>query len=119
LDKEISLIPSSMDGVLDFRFTKGNVVNFGPFMKMKKIIFKNRPLEDVKFAPIQNKFVLKGQEISISKMQIESNVLTLFLEGIYSFGRKTDLTIQLPLQNLKKRGADYQLQEYGADSLSS
>ncbi len=119
LDKEISLIPSSMEGVLDFSFTKGNVVNFGPFMKMKKLIFKNRPLEDVKFAPIRNKFVLKGQEISISKMQIESNVLTLFLEGIYSFGTKTDLGIQLPLQNLKKRGADYQLQEYGADSLSS
>jgi len=52
---------------------------------------------------------LNGQEIEIKQMEIESNVMTLFVEGIYSFGNKTDLSIAIPLSNLNRRDSTYQL----------
>jgi len=42
-------------------------------------------------------------------MEIESNVITLFIDGIYSFGKKTDINIEIPLSNLKKRDSTYVL----------
>lgn len=117
--QDVSLIPHSMDGSLDLHFTNGRLINFEPFLKIKKVIFKNRPLENVKIAPIRKRFTLKGQEVRIQKMQIESNILTLFLEGQYSFGDKTDLSIQFPLKNFRKRDEEYQFQTYDSEGLRS
>jgi len=119
VNPDVSLVPRSMNGYLDMHFTRGELIDFEPFLKIKKIIFKNRPLENVKIAPIRKRFTLKGQEVRIQKMQIESNVLTLFVEGQYSFGDKTDLSIQFPLKNLKKRDEEYEFQTYDSEELRS
>lgn len=109
LNNNVKLVPSSMKGQLRVDLTNAHIINFEPFMKMKKLIFKRRNFERVRFAPIRNDFRLNGQEIEIAPMEIESNVLTLFIDGIYSFGNKTDINIQIPLSNLKKRDSTYVL----------
>ena len=38
-------------------------------------------------------------------MEIESTVLSMYVEGIYSMKGTTDMSIQIPLSNLKKRGS--------------
>ncbi|QRR02638.1 AsmA-like C-terminal region-containing protein [Dyadobacter sandarakinus] len=115
IDNNIKLIPSSMSGLLHINLTNGHIINFEPFMKMKKLIFKKRNFEEVKLAPIRNEFRLKGQEIFIAPMEIESNVVTLFIDGIYSFGNKTDINIGIPLSNLKKRDSTYVLDPNNPD----
>lgn len=109
LNNNVKLVPSSMKGLLRIDLTNAYIINFEPFMKMKKLIFKRRNFERVKFAPIRNDFRLSGQEVEIAPMEIESNVLTLYIDGIYSFGNKTDINIQIPLSNLKKRDSTYVL----------
>lgn len=109
LNNSVKLVPSSMKGLLRIDLTNAYIINFEPFMKMKKLIFKKRNFERVKFAPIRNDFRLSGQEVAIAPMEIESNVLTLYIDGIYSFGNKTDINIQIPLSNLKKRDSTYVL----------
>ncbi|MCF0072497.1 AsmA-like C-terminal region-containing protein [Dyadobacter sp. CY261] len=109
LNNNVKLVPESMKGLLRIDLTNAYIINFEPFMKMKKLIFKKRNFERVKFAPIRNDFRLTGQEIDIAPMEIESNLLTLFIDGIYSFGNKTDINIQIPLSNLKKRDSTYVL----------
>lgn len=109
LNNNVKLVPSSMKGLLRIDLTNAYIINFEPFMKMKKLIFKKRNFERVKFAPIRNDFRLNGQEVEIAPMEIESNVLTLYIDGIYSFGNKTDINIQIPLSNLKKRDSTYVL----------
>ncbi len=78
------------------------------------MIFKNRNLDDIQFAELKDSFELKGDEIYIHKMEIESSALTAFVEGIYSFGDNTNISIQVPLSNLKKRGDDYEVKNRGA-----
>lgn len=109
LKNDVTLIPKSMKGEVKLDLERAQIINFEPFLKMKKLIFKNRNLEQVRFAPIRNDLVLSGEEIIIKPMEIESNVMTLFLDGIYSFGNKTDISIEIPLRNLSRRDSTYQL----------
>jgi hypothetical protein len=109
LNNNVRLVPSTMKGLLRINLTNGYIVNFEPFLKMKRLIFKRRNFETVKFAPIRTDFKLSGQEIEIAPMEIESNVVTLYIDGIYSFGNKTDINIEIPLSNLKKRDSTYVL----------
>ncbi len=115
LSNTVQVVPTTMQGELSFNLTKGYINNFGPFLKMKKLIFKNRNLERVQFAPITNTVRLRGQEIEITPMEIESNVMTLFVDGIYSFGNKTNINIGIPLSNLKKRDSTYVLDPHNED----
>lgn len=115
LNNNVKIIPSSMKGLLSINLTDGYVNNFEPFLKMKKLIFKKRNFESVQFAPIKNTFRLSGEEIEIEPMEIESNVITLFIDGIYSFGKKTDINIQIPLSNLKRRDSTYVLDPNNPD----
>jgi hypothetical protein len=109
LNNNVKIVPGSMKGLLHFDLNKGYLINFEPLLKIKKLMFKKRNFERVEFSPIRSDFRLKGQEIEISPMEIESNVITLFIDGIYSFARKTDISIQIPLSNLKKRDSTYVL----------
>lgn len=117
LKQNTELIPSSMKGNLKVELREARIVNFVPFVKMKKLIFRKRKMEDVRFATISNEFTLRGQEIEVKNMEIESNIMTLFVEGIYSFGKKTDLSIQIPMSNLKSRDSTYQLTLHDRDSI--
>jgi hypothetical protein len=40
-------------------------------------------------------------------MEIQSSVLTMFVEGVFSTKGNTDIRIQVPLSNLKKRDENY------------
>jgi hypothetical protein len=109
LTNNVKIVPGSMRGLLHFDLSKGYLINFEPLMKIKKLIFKRRNFEKVEFSPIISVFELNGQEIQIKPTEIESNVITLYIDGIYSFGNKTDINIQIPLSNLRKRDSTYVL----------
>lgn len=48
-------------------------------------------------------------------MEIESTVMSMYVEGIYSMKGATDMSIQVPLRNLKKRGSGYKPENTGID----
>jgi len=56
---------------------------------------------------LKDRLEISNQEIKINRMEIESTVLSMYVEGIYSMKGTTDMSIQIPLSNLKKRTADY------------
>lgn len=41
-------------------------------------------------------------KVTISPMEIKSSVLNIFLSGVYSFGKGTDIGLKIPLRNLRK-----------------
>ena len=104
-----------MLGNLQFSLKKGALVGFKPLEDIQKIIFKNRDLSNIEFAELKNNLQLKGDDVYIPRMEIESSAFTLFMEGIYSFGNNTDISIQVPLSNLKKRDDGYVVKNRGTD----
>ena len=102
-----AVLPSSVNGVVDFSLKNGALNNFEPIKKIQNFIFKKRDFDNIRFAELKDKLEIKNGDIKINKMEIQSTVLTLFVEGMYGKKSGTDLSIQIPLNNLKKRDEDY------------
>lgn len=114
IDANGNLIKNSMLGNMQFSLKNGALVNFEPLKNIQKIVFKNRDLANVEFAELKDSLQIKKDEVYIPRMEIESNVLTFFVEGIYSFGNNTNISIQVPLSNLRKRDEDYEVKNRGS-----
>lgn len=99
-DDSYNILPQSMQGNFEIQLTNGRLIDFEPLTKIGKIVFKQRDFTDIEFADIRNNFELQGQDLRISRMEIASSVLNLFVEGLFSFDKETDMIIQLPLSNL-------------------
>jgi len=65
---------------------------------------------------LKDNLTIKNGDIKLNKMEIQSSVISLFVEGLYSKKTGSDLSIQIPLNNLKKRDEDYNPVNIGTKS---
>lgn len=117
LNRDYTPLPGTFYGYLNFRLKNGELIQFEPLKRLQRFIFKNRDFDNVRFAPLASQFRFRGREIEMDRMGIESSALTLYVGGTYSFAKKTDLFVQIPLKNLRKRGKDYELVELDAKEI--
>lgn len=115
IDDDGKAYPNSVTSVVDFSLKNGALINFEPVKKLQTFVFKNRDFQNIRFAELKDKLEVANNEIKINRMEIQSNVLSMYVQGIYSMKGKTDMSIQVPLSNLKKRDADFIPKNKGAD----
>ncbi len=115
LDRSGNFDMSTLNGEVDFSLKKGALINFKPLQDVQTFVLKNRDFTDISFAEIKDKISFSEGIITINRMEINSSVLSLFVEGIYGINGNTDISIQLPVSNLKKRNKDYKPENSGAD----
>jgi hypothetical protein len=116
VDDNYSVIPPTMRGSINSRILEGGLLNFEPLENVGNFLFRKRDFSDIQFAQLNSNFTIDGTALDISRMEIQSSVLTLFLQGRYSFSDSTNLSVQLPLSNLKKRHKDYKPENIGVDA---
>ena len=116
LDDDGNVYPSSVEGKVDFSLKNGALIDYDPLKKIQDIVFKKRDFANIEFAELKNRLEIKNREVKINRMEIQSNVLTMFVEGVYSTTGNTDLSIQVPLSNLKKRDKNYVPENIGTDT---
>ncbi|MBY0433044.1 MAG: AsmA family protein [Cyclobacteriaceae bacterium] len=116
VDDQFNVLMPALTGHVDLRIKNGKLVEFAPLQNMSNFLFKKRDFSEVEFAEINGRFDLQGQSLNIKRMEIESSVLSLFIEGKYSLADSTDLSIQIPLSNLKRRDKDYKPENVGTDA---
>lgn len=110
-------VSSSLRGIIDLSLDKGELINFEPLQKMSLFLLKKRDFSNLEFAELKNRFQLQGRSIIINRMEIQSTALSMYVEGLYDLkGDSTDLVIQVPLSNLKKRKPDYVPENKGLDA---
>jgi AsmA-like C-terminal region len=95
------LIPDELKGFVKFDLENGQLVDFEPIQKISQTVFKNRNFSDIQFAELHDLLEINGENITINRMEIHSTVLTMFVEGMYNIKTGPDLSIQVPLSNLK------------------
>ncbi len=95
------LIVNSMRGKLDFTVSQGALLDFEPIMKIGKFAFPLRDVENITFSDLSGSLNLRGEQIDVNKLTISSSVLNFDIDGIYSFGRGTNLALTIPLRNSK------------------
>jgi len=116
IDDNFDVMMPRLKGHIAFNVKQGRISDFPPLENMSKFLFKKRDFTDVRFDEIMADFNVHGTELDISRMEVQSTVLTLFLEGRYSLKDSTNLSIQIPLSNLRKRDKDFVPQNVGTDA---
>ena len=95
------LIPGELKGFVKFNLENGQLVNFEPVQKIQETVFKKRNFSDIQFADLHDLLEIQGDNIIVNRMEINSTVLHMFVEGVYNMKTGPDLSIQVPLSNLK------------------
>jgi len=95
------LIQDDLKGFVKFNLQNGQLIDFEPVQKIQQTVFKNRNFSDIQFADLHDLLEINGNNITINRMEIHSSVITMFVEGIYNVKTGPDLSIQVPLSNLK------------------
>jgi hypothetical protein len=116
MDKQGKPDMSTLSGNADFSIKNGALINFKPLQEIQKVAFKDRDFSNVTFAELKNTISFSKGTVTISRMEINSSVLSLYVEGFYGLKRNpTDISIQIPVSNLKKRDKDYKPENTGTD----
>ena len=100
-------LTSSMNGNINFSLKNAALINLEALINIQQFILKNRNLNNVEFATVQNNFKIQNGDIYISRMPIQSSAITMYIEGVYSFANRTDISIQIPFSTLKNKPEDY------------
>ncbi|MHA4843024.1 AsmA family protein [Flavitalea antarctica] len=116
INNKSELVPYSTRGFVNLSLKDGALQNFEPMQKISASVFKNRDMSDIRFAELKDNLQINGTAITINSMEIQSTVLTMFIEGTYDMKAGPDMSILVPLSNLKKRGPEYELVNKGTDS---
>lgn len=106
IDSKGKLVSSTLNGKMFFSIKNASLINFQPLLNMQKYVFKNRDLNNVQFAELQDTFDIQNGDIYIQRMPVQSSALTMYIEGIYSFADRTDISIQVPLTTLVSKPDD-------------
>lgn len=102
LSDDAKPVPRSIFGTVNFGLRKGSLINFAPVQSVGKFAFPFRDMQNITFDNLKGDFDLKGDKVTIHPMQINSSVLNMDVEGVYSFGKGTNINISVPLRNPEK-----------------
>jgi hypothetical protein len=59
---------------------------------------------------------LNQTRIEFERMEVQSTAISMFVEGTYDLKDSTDLSIQIPLSNVKKRDQNIPPENIGTDA---
>lgn len=102
LKQDGGLAPGSLNGYVNFDLRNGALLNFEPFEKIGKYVFRKRNLSNITFNNLKNRLDIDHNKIIINPMQIESSALNMFIQGVYGIPRGTNIDMEIPLRNPKK-----------------
>jgi hypothetical protein len=116
INDDFNVILPTFGGDITMTVRDGRLINVDAIHNMSNFLFRHRDFDDVRFAQIYVTMKATHRDLEISRMEIQSTVLSLFLEGKYSLDNDTNLSIQLPLSNLKKRDKKFVPKNVGVDA---
>jgi AsmA-like C-terminal region len=100
------MVTSSSKGTIDFLLEDGELNHFEPLQRAGEKVFKKQNFDEIKFADMKNRLDVTGTTFIINPMEIRSTAMTFFVEGVYDVKKGSDMSIQMPLNNLTKSQAN-------------
>ncbi len=116
LTNKAGIVPNSLKGTVDFSLMDGKLVDFEPMEKIHEKVLKKRDLSEVSFGELKNQLEIDSTTVTLHRMEIQSTAFTLFAEGVYDLKKGADMSLQIPLSNLKERNTDAPPESKGNDS---
>jgi hypothetical protein len=111
------VVREGMNGHMDFSLKNGAIVNHKGLAQVKVLFLKDRDMSNIRFDELKDRIDIYPHSLYINRMEIQSTAVTLFVEGLYDFEKKnTDILIQVPFSNMKKRDEDYKAKNKGVNA---
>lgn len=112
-----ALLQNSLKANVNFNIKGGQLLDFDPIEKIQVAVLKKRDLSQIHFSELKNQLDLDTTTMIIHRMEIQSTAFSFFVEGTYDWKTGADLSLQVPLSNLKKdRNPDIPPSNKGTDS---
>src|SRR5690606_32720037 len=102
LDKNGNIIPKSLLGTLKFGLDNAELNTFKPIQRLWRFVFKRKTLEHITFKKVNNVLTISKDMIYIPPMYINTNILDVNIQGVYSLTNNSDIGITIPLLSFKK-----------------
>lgn len=93
---------NSLSGKAKFSVNQGALIDFEPIKNIGKFAFPFRDVNNIVFRDLSGNFKINGDLVDVNDLKVSSSVLNLDVNGVYSFGRGTNLAMTIPLRNPKK-----------------
>ena len=93
----------SLEGYINFDLRKLELSDFEPIQKIGEKIFKDKRVEDIRFADISQEIYIANRTIELPRTEIQSTAFNLFIEGHFNYDDNTNFWLSIPLANFKKR----------------
>ena len=93
---------NSLMGKATVKVSQGKLIDFKPITNIAKFAFPFRDVNNIVFRDLSGNFIIRGEAITVKNLKVSSNILNLDINGVYSFGRGTNLALTIPLRNPKK-----------------
>jgi hypothetical protein len=116
LTDKAQIVPNSLKGTIDFSIMDGQLLDFEPMEKIHETVLKKRDLSEVRFGTLQNSLDIDSTTLTLHRMEMRSTAFTLYAEGTYDLKKGADMSLQVPLSNLKARAGDIPPESRGNDS---
>jgi hypothetical protein len=116
IDNNLSVLQDRVSGSTRFSVVDGQLTDFEPLQRLSNFLFKNRDFSNVQFGKIYSTMYLNQTRIEFERMEVQSTAISMFVEGTYDLKDSTDLSIQIPLSNVKKRDQNIPPENIGTDA---
>ncbi|HEX4440068.1 MAG TPA: AsmA-like C-terminal region-containing protein [Thermoanaerobaculia bacterium] len=95
---------ASLKGNLKYQIENGSLTDFEPLIDVGKkffvkLLFGNRDFRHIAFGELAGKLKVDGDLVDVDLFRVSSSVLNFDVEGVFSFGRGTNLGLTIPLRD--------------------
>ncbi len=119
LTDKAKMVPGRLKGTVNFSLRQGQLIDFEPMQKIHETVLKSKNFSEIYFAELKNQLDIDSTTMTVHRMEIRSTAFTLYTEGTYNLKTGADMSLQIPLSNLKKnkdRNPDIPPDSKGNDS---
>ena len=102
LTDKAKMLTKSLKGTVDFTLSQGQLIDFEPMQKIHEKVLKSKDFSEIHFAELKNQLDIDSTTLTIHRMEVRSTAFTLYTEGTYDLKTGADMSLQVPLSNLKK-----------------
>jgi hypothetical protein len=102
LSNKAKMLTRALKGTIDFSLRDGQLIDFEPMQKIHETVLKNKDLSEIHFADLKNTLDVDSTTMTVHRMEIRSTAFILYAEGVYDLKKGADMSLQIPLSNLKK-----------------
>jgi len=107
LTNTFTIKQETLKGTLQAKIKQGAIHNLKALDEITANILKKKDFSSMQFATLNHNSTLNGKDFTIEQMEIQSNVITVFVNGVYSMGDNTELFVKVPISSLKNQDPDY------------